>query len=129
MNPSRSVHPLETPKTEAHLLHAKLTGGGAAASLVNADSALQGGGEIVSATYVSTGVFTVVFRHKYPSLLVAPIFSFVGSNSGLNGKCTAIDVAAGTATFQLAYNSTPADPATTDSIYVTWVVRNSGRNA
>lgn len=125
----RTTHPLNTPKSEAHLLTAKLTGGGAAADLVNADADNMGAGEIVSATYSSTGVFTVVFRHAYAALLAAPVFSFVGASSGMTGKCTAIDVAAKTATFLIGYSTTPADPATTDTIYVSWIVRNSGRNA
>lgn len=122
----RTHRPLETSKHKAVVLFAKLTGGGAAASLTVSDSGGQLPGEIVSATYSATGTFTVVFRHKYLRLLSAPVFSFVGANPGMTGKCTAIDVSAGTATFLISYSTTPTDPATTDTIYVTWTVANSG---
>ncbi len=108
-------------------LTARLRGGGAAASLsVEDDDSTTLPSEIVSATYSATGTFTVVFRHKYPRLLKAPVFSFVGPNGGMNGKCTAIDVSAGTATFLIANSTTPADPSTDDYIYVSWTVSNSG---
>ena len=82
--------------------------------------------EITAAAYDSTtGQFAVTFRHTYYRLLQAPVFSFVGTSNGLNGKCTAIDVQAGTATFFFNASTTPADPATTDTIYVSWTVSNS----
>ena len=43
----------------------------------------------------------------------------------MQGKCTAIDVQAGTATFLISYSTTPTDPATTDTIYVSWTVSTS----
>lgn len=122
----RTHRELETSKHKAVVLFAKLTGGGAAASLVVADGSGQLPSEIVSATYSATGTFTVVFRYKYVRLLEAPVFSFVGTNPGMQGKCTAIDVSAGTATFLISYSTTPTDPATTDTIYVKWTVANSG---
>jgi hypothetical protein len=122
----RTHRELETPKHKAVVLFARLTGGGAASSLVVADTGGQVPSEIVSATYSATGTFTVVFRYKYVRLLEAPVFSFVGTNPGMQGKCTAIDVSAGTATFLISYSTTPTDPATTDSIYVKWTVANSG---
>ena len=125
----RTHYSLDGAKSDMVILTAKLTGGGAATSLVNADSANAGAGEIVSATYSATGVFTVVFRHKYPELKFAPIFSSVGTTDGLHGMCSAIDVAAGTATFEIYVGNTKTDPATTDTLYVMWAVRNSGKNA
>lgn len=121
----RIHRPLETSKHKAVRLYAKLTGGGAASDLTISDSGEQGGGEITAATHSATGTFTITFRHRYYRLLEAPSFSFVGTQSGLTGKCTAIDVQAGTATFLIGYSTTPADPATTDTIYVSWTVSNS----
>ena len=127
---NRTHHPIECAKSDMVILTAKLTGGGAAADMVNADSAHQGAGEIVSAVYAAaTGVFTVTFRHAYPELKFAPIFSVVGTTDGLHGMCSAIDVAAKTATFEIYVGSTKTDPATTDTLYVMWAVRNSGKNA
>lgn len=126
---NRTTYPLATPKNEVNILTAKLTGGGAATSLVNADSANLGGGEVVSATYSATGIYTIAFRHKYPELKAAPICSFVGTTDGLTGMCSAIDVASGTATLEIYVGSTKTDLATTDTLYMTWIVRNSGRNA
>jgi hypothetical protein len=124
---TKSFRPIETSKHAAIVLFAKLTGGGAASDLVVGGTGGPVPTDIVTAVYASaTGTFTIVFRDKYPLLLAAPTFSFVGDQTGLNGKCTAIDVAAGTATFLFGYSTTPADPATTDTIYVTWTVANSG---
>lgn len=122
----KNFRDLQTSKHEAKILYAKLVGGGAASNLT-----VSGGGQvptdIVSAVYASsTGTFTVTFRDKYPLLLEAPTFSFVGTNPGMQGKCTAIDVTAGTATFLISYSTTPTDPETTDTIYVRWTVSNSG---
>lgn len=121
----RTHRPLETAKYKAVRLSARLRGGGAATDLSVEDDGGQIPSEIVTAVYASsTGTFTVTFRHKYPRLLEAPVFSFVGPNGGMTGKCTAIDVAAGTATFLLSYSTTPTDPSTDDYIYVAWTVSN-----
>jgi hypothetical protein len=124
---TKSFRPIQTSKHAAIVLFAKLTGGGAATSLVVGGTGGPVPTDIVSAAYDSTtGQFAIVFRDKYPVLLSAPVFSFVGTQPGMEGKCTAIDVSAGTATFLISYSTTPADPATTDTIYVTWTVANSG---
>lgn len=129
-NANRSTHPINTPKSEAVLLTAKLTGGGAAGDMVNAESANQGGGEVSACVYNSaTGKFAVTFRHTYPSLLCAPVVTVVGTTDGLHGMFSAIDITAGTAVLELYVGNTATDPATTDTIYFMWVVRNSGRNA
>jgi hypothetical protein len=115
----------EHVKYKAVELTARLRGGGAATDLsVEDDDSTQLPSEIVFAVYAAAGTFTVTFRHAYYRLLKAPVFSFVGPNGGMNGKCTAIDVQAKTATFLLAYNSTPTDPSTSDYIYVSWTVSN-----
>lgn len=120
----RIHRPYEHAKYKAIELTARLKGGGAAADLSVEDGSGQLPSEIVSATYSSTGTFTVVFRNKYYRLLKAPSFSFVGPNGGMTGKCTAIDVQAGTATFLISYSTTPTDPSTSDYIYVAWTVSN-----
>jgi hypothetical protein len=115
---SRTNYPLETAKPETVFLTAKLTGGGAATSLVNAEASRPGAGEIVSATYTGTGKYSVVFRHAYP------MFAFVGTTDGLIGQCSAINVVAKTASFEFYVGSTPTDLATTDNVSITWAVRN-----
>lgn len=122
---SRTDYPISTHRIETVLLTAKLTGGGAATSLVADESAQPGAGEIVSATYSATGKYNVVFRHKYPQILAYPTFSFVGTTDGLVGQCSAIDVTAGTAAIEIYVGSTPTDLATTDKVSITWVVRNA----
>ena len=77
-DPQRSHHPVETAKDRVVVLTAKLTGGGAATALVNADASNRGAGEVVSAANTATGKYSVVFRHKYPELKAAPICSFGG---------------------------------------------------
>lgn len=124
----RTHHLLQCAKSDMVLLTAQITGGGAAANCVNAESANAGGGEVVSCTYSATGIYTIVFRHKYPELKFAPTFSFIGTTDGLNAQCTAVDVAAGTATIEVYVGSTKTDLATTDTMYMLWGVRNSGAN-
>lgn len=129
MSNNRTTHPIETPKDKVIVLTAKLVGGGAATDLVNGDSAKMGGGEVVTATYTATGKYTLAFRNKYPELKAAPICSFVATTDGLVGQCSAIDVAAGTASLEIYVGNTATDLATTDTLYLTWVVRNSGFNS
>ncbi len=124
---NRTVNPISTPRTDAHLLTAVLVGGGVGASLtMSAQEASNG--EIASGTWVSTGTYSVVFRHKYPELKAAPSFRFVGATDGFNGRCSAIDVAAGTATFVFNVSTTLTDLPTTTTTYLEWICRNSGKN-
>ena len=122
------THPIMGVKDNLHLLTAQLTGGGAAANLANAESSNRGAGEVVSATYSATGVFSVVFRHSYPELKSVLGVQVVGTTDGLRGQFSAIDVAAKTATLEMYVGSTKTDPATTDTIYINLLVRNSGFN-
>ena len=122
---NRTTYPVSTPKSECEILMAKAVGAGAADLTISATN-----GEIVSATRTGVGTFDVVFRHKYPELVSAPAFKFVSSVSEcLNGWFTALDVAAGTGTMKIYASAAPADPAATDTIYIEWAVRNSGRNS
>jgi len=131
--PNGQRHPLSTPRTYAVTLFAKLTGGGAAADMVNADSALNGGGEIVTAVRSGLGTYTVTFRKVWSQLIMAPDFTFVDATAtniaGVDGAVTAIDVTAGTATFVFSQNSTTLiDIPSTTTVYVNWTVRASSKN-
>lgn len=132
-SPNGQRYPLQTPRTYAVTLYAKLTGGGAATDMVNADSAINGGGEIVSAVRSALGTYTITFRKNWAQLLMAPDFTFVDATAaniaGLDGAVTAMDVTAGTATFVFSQNSTTlVDIATTTTVYVNWTVRTVSKN-
>ena len=121
---NRGTNEIETPHTSAQILFANLIGGGAGNLTLDASETLYG--EIRSGTRTGAGKYDIVFKYGYPKLLCAPVFSFVGTTDGLIGQCSAINVVAGTASFEFYVGSTPTDLATTDTVYVTWAVRNSG---
>lgn len=125
---ARSTHPIDTPRSSTVTLFAHLTGGGAASNCtLDAQSTLNG--EILSLTYVSTGVYSGVTRYVYPALVGAPIISFGGAGTaGIMGIVSAIDVTAGTFTAKFYVGNTLTDLATTDIPYFTWSVRTSSRN-
>lgn len=130
--PNGQRYPLETGRSQIVDLFAKLTGAGAA-DMVNADSAVNGGGEITAAVHGITGTYTITFAKKWSQLVQAPQFTFVDATSnniaGLEGSCTAIDVAAGTATFVFSQNSTTlVDVPSTTTVYVRWAVRSTNKN-
>lgn len=120
--PNGQRYPVETTQTYTVDVYAHLTGGGVGASLVNADSALRGSGEIVSATWTSTGTYSVVFRKAWPAFLQPPQAIFVGATADFNLQISAFDPAAGTATFIFNSNTTPTDVATTTEVYLRWTV-------
>lgn len=124
---NRKTFDLACLKSEMCLLSAKLTGAGAA-DMVNADSANMGGGEVSSAVRTGAGTFNLTFRKKYPELKCPFPPGIVGTTVGLDGTFTAFDPVAGTATLKLAVGNTPTDPASTDTVYLAWIVRNSGLN-
>lgn len=123
---NRGHNPVETPRTMVKLLYAHATGGGSGNCTFDTAEGLNG--EIVSMTRSSAGTYAVVFRFVYPELKDAPRFSFVGATQNMNGRCSAIDVTAGTATFVFCIGGTPTDIPTTDTVYVSWAVRASGKN-
>jgi hypothetical protein len=132
-SPNGQRRPIETPRTYVVDVFAKLTGGGAATDMVNADSAINGGGEIVTAVRSALGTYTITFRKQWPQLVQSPTFTFVDATAvniaGLDGNCTAIDVTLGTATFVFSQNSTTlVDIPTTTTVYVRWAVRASSKN-
>lgn len=121
--PNGQRYPLQVAhEAQAVELFATLTGGGVGANLVNADANNRGGGEIVSATWTSTGTYTIAFRHSWPALRFAPVATFVGATQDFNMQPSAIDVTAGTATFVFGSNTTPTDVATTTTVYIRWTV-------
>jgi len=124
---NRSTHPLNCVKSESYLLTAQLTGGGAA-DMTLPEAVFLGKGEVSAAARTGAGKFTITFRNLYPALLAVCGIGVVGTTDGLVGQFASIDVAAGTAALETYVGSTPTDPATTDTIYITWLVRNSGKN-
>jgi hypothetical protein len=131
--PNGQRSPINTPRTYVVDVFAKLTGGGAATDMVNADSTINGGGEISSAVRSALGTYTITFRKTWPQLVQSPTFTFVDATAvniaGLDGNCTAIDVTAGTATFVFSQNSTTlVDIPSTTTVYVRWAVRASSKN-
>lgn len=128
MQPTTGTPPVSGLKTEIVNVTARLTGGGSATSLVNAESAQNGGGEVVSATYVSTGLFDFVFRRSFPLCICNPIAVMTGATAGLAMNWVSFDITAKTGRARFTVGSTLTDPATTDSIHLFWVARNSARN-
>lgn len=131
--PNGQRRPIDTPRTCVVDLFAKLTGGGAAADMVNADSGINGGGEIATAVRSALGTYTITFRKTWSQLVQAPVFTFVDATAatiaGIDGNTTAIDVTAGTATFVFSQNSTTLiDIPTTTTVYVRWAVRFTNKN-
>lgn len=124
---NRNGHPIVTPKNECQLITAKLTGAGAA-DMVNAESANYGGGEVSAAARTDTGKFTLTFRTAYPQLKSVVGIGVVGTTDGLVGQFASIDVAGKTAALELYVGSTPTDPASTDTVYINLLVRNTSSN-
>jgi hypothetical protein len=125
---NRDTDFVKTPKSEVHILTAKIVGGGAAADPTRPDSTRYGGGEFATCIYAgSTGTYSGTFRKKYPELLSLEA-NVVGVTAGLKIRFTAIDVAAGTFAFTAEVNTTATDIPTTSTVFFTFYVRNSGRN-
>ncbi len=120
---NRTHYSLDTVKSDAVLVTAKLVGAGTTLDLV-----CTGHDDIVSAVYSATGVYTVTFRHSYPELKSVVACPVVGTTDGLFAMFSAIDVVAKTATIEFYVGSTKTVLATTDTCYVNLLVRNSGRN-
>lgn len=124
---NRNTYEIKTPRTEVQTLFARFTGAAAGDCTFDAQETLNG--EILTVTFSSTGVYTGTFRFVYPELKGAPILSSrAEGTAGIFGKVTAIDVTAGTFTLKTYVGSTLTNLATTDTIDMTWSVRNSGKN-
>lgn len=123
---NRTTYPVETPRSFVQILYANFVGGGAGNCTLSTQEALNG--EIISVTRTGVGTYNIVFRYGYPELKHAPNFTFVGVSQNMNGRTTAFDVVNATATFVFCIGTTPTDIPTTDTAYVKWAVRNSGKN-
>lgn len=124
---NRGTHPLSTPRSDTQTLYAHFSGNGAANCTFDAQETLNG--EITGITFSSTGVYTGTFRYAYPELKGAPILSSrAEGTAGIFGKITAIDVTAGTFTLKTYVGNTLTNLASTDTLDMTWSVRNSGKN-
>lgn len=121
---NRTTYPLETVKSDCHLVTAAMVGAGGTDDLV-----CSANDDVVSATYSATGVYDIVFRHAYPELKSVLSCPVVGTTDGLFAMFSAIDMAAKTATIEFYVGSTKTVLATTDTCYINLLVRNSGRNS
>ncbi len=124
---NRTVYPVETPRTSVQTLYATLTGAGTGELTMSTQEALNG--EIATSVRSDVGKHTFTSRYLYPQLKANPVFSFVGTTDGLVGQCSAVNMAAGTFAVEFYVGSTPTDLATTDTVTMSWVVRNSGKNS
>lgn len=126
---NRDTDLVHTPKSDVHILTAKIVGGGAAGNPTLPEATQYGGGEIATCIYAgSTGTYTGTFRKKYPQLLSIVEPGILGVTAGIKIRFTAIDFAAGTFAFTAEVGAVATDLATTTTVYFTFIVRNSGRN-
>lgn len=125
---NRTTNPVTTPRTDVQFLFATFTGAGAANCTFSSQEALNG--EVTAVTFSgSTGIYNGTFRYVYPKLKAAPICSSrAEGTAGIFCKVTAIDVTAGTFTLKAYVGNTLTNLATTDTIDMSWAVRNSGKN-
>ena len=124
---NRTTYPVKTAKSDVELLTMKFVGG-AAGQPTLPEATQYGGGELSGVTWSATGQYACVLRRKWPALKAADAY-IVGATAGLSARITAIDVAAGTMSIQTEVGAVATNAATTDTIFVTLIVRNSGRNA
>jgi hypothetical protein len=111
-------------KTEVVLVTARFVGNaGATGTIPTTDNPY-----ISSITWTGTGTHTVVFREKFPGTVLSANVTTAGATAGLQGRFTALDMAAGTATVLNEVGATATNPATTDTVYLTIWVRNSASN-
>lgn len=121
---ARGSHPVEIGAlSEVDLIQGHFTGAGAA-DMVAAPFAP----DITAAARTGTGVFNLTFRNKYPQKVYPFKPGIVGTTTGLDAILTAWDPQAGTATIKFSVGSVATDPATTDSVYLMFAVRNSNAN-
>lgn len=111
-----------SPSSDVVILNAALAG-----NTTSNPTIPDAGGEILTATRTDTGDVSLTFRHAYPELLFASI-AVAGTTAGLTARFVTLDVSAKTATITCEVAATPTDPATTDTIRILLVVRNSAFN-
>lgn len=112
-------------KTETILLHAKITGGGNAATCT-VNEPFEFGSIISSITRAGEGDYDIVFTEKFPQLVGLPMPGVVSGTTDRKVQWTAIDVAAGTASILATTAGLAADLETTEDVYLTLYVRNRG---
>lgn len=111
--------------SEMELITSKVTGGGAGTDGVVAASSI----DVLTCAYGgATGVFNLTFGYRYPQKIMPLMPTIVGTTTGLVAIFTAWDPFAGTAQVKFSVGGVATDPATTDTIYFGFLVRNSGRN-
>lgn len=129
--PNGQRYPLETGRSQIVDLFATLTGNGSG-NLINADSGINGGGEILSGTHTATGTYTIAFAKAWSQLVALPSFGFLDATAsnilGFDGVCTAIDVTAKTATFVFSIGNVATDLPATTTVTVRWAVRSTNKN-
>lgn len=83
---------------------------------------------ITSINRTGAGTHTIVWALKFPGTIDDPRVSAIGTTAGLQGRFTALDASAGTATVLTEVGAVATDAATTDTIYLSFWVRNSAKN-
>jgi hypothetical protein len=83
---------------------------------------------ITSINRTGAGVHTIVWSQKFAGTVDDPKVTTIGTTAGLQGRFTALDAAAGTATVTTEVGATATDAATTDTVYLSFWVRNSAKN-
>lgn len=117
-------YPVQAKRSDIKLEYGKLVGAAAASATV------ESGGYapfVTAAVWSATGTYALTFSRKYPALKGFAL-EFVGATAGLQARFTAIDVAAGTAALLVEVAGTATDMAATDTLYLTFHMRNSGAN-
>lgn len=119
---NRTTYPVDASRSDVKIIYSRATlGNGAAEMTAHA-------GDLVSSTRTGTGVHTLVFRHSYPEGLCPIVEVLGGSTVGLVGQLSAWDPVAKTATLKFTDAGVAADGDTSDVVYLTLHVRNSGAN-
>ncbi len=111
-------------KSEVILVTARFVGNAGATGTIPTDDNPY----ITSITWTGTGTHTIVWREKFAGTVLDARVSTVGATAGLQGRFTALNLAAGTATVLNEVAGTATNPATTDTVYLSIWVRNSAQN-
>lgn len=115
---------VQAKRSDIKIEHGQLVGAAAASATVESGGY---GPFITAAVWSATGTYALTFARTYPALKGFSL-EFVGATAGLQARFTAIDVAAGTAALLTEVAGTATDMAATDTLYLTFYLRNSGAN-
>ena len=116
----RTHHPMDASKSDVKRIYASGVGAGAA-DLTSLDD------DLVTATWTGAGTYSLVFRHAYPKKCHYSV-KVLGTTAGLEGKFSAWDPAAKTATLVLAVGGVATDAAAADTVLIAMDVRNTRAN-